>query len=175
MNPRTRPAAFLMRDLMSALLLFVCCASWSGTLTGVVVGVSDGDTITVLDPDRRQHKVRLAGIDAPEKRQDFGHRSKQSLSDLTYRQQASVLGNKIDRYGRLVGKVVVGGADVNLEQVRRGMAWHYKAYEREQPVEDRLTYTEAEDAARAAQIGLWLIPEPTPPWVFRRAAKAPSP
>jgi hypothetical protein len=99
--------------------------------------VADGDTITVLDENRHQHKIRLAGIDAPEKAQDFGQRSKQSLSDQAYRQHVMVETGKTDRYGRLVGKVLVNGQDVNLEQVRRGMAWHYKAYQREQAPADR--------------------------------------
>lgn len=94
------------------------------TITGEVIGISDGDTITILDPQRVQHRVRLAGIDAPERHQDFGNRSKQSLSAMAYRQQATVETNKTDRYGRLVGKVVINGEDVNLHQVRRGMAWH---------------------------------------------------
>jgi endonuclease YncB( thermonuclease family) len=108
------------------------------SLSGIVIGVADGDTITVLDDRLQQHKVRLAGIDAPEKGQDFGLRSKQNLSSMTYRMQAVVEGKKIDRYGRLVGKVLVGGMDVDLKQIEAGMAWFYRAYEREQPVMDRL-------------------------------------
>ncbi|MEO8655338.1 MAG: thermonuclease family protein [Ramlibacter sp.] len=137
-----------------------------------MVGVADGDTITVLDGQRQQHKIRLAGIDAPEKRQDFGNRAKQSLSALAYRQQVIVETGKTDRYGRLISKVIVNGHDVNLEQVRRGMAWHYKAYEREQVPADRGAYTAAEDAARASRAGLWAMPSPIPPWEFRRAVKA---
>lgn len=146
-------------------------AAMAETLTGIVVGVADGDTITMLDEHRLQHKIRLSGIDAPEKRQDFGNRSKQSLSALAYRQQAAVESEKTDRYGRRVGKVIVNGLDVNLEQVRRGMAWHYRAYAREQRPEDRRAYAEAEDAARAAGRGLWSMPRPTPPWEFRRPMK----
>jgi endonuclease YncB( thermonuclease family) len=159
---------------------FLLCCVLSGaavsaaSIEGLVIGVSDGDTITVLDENRHQHKIRLAGIDAPEKRQDFANRSKQSLSDLVYRLHVIVETGKTDRYGRLVGKVSVDGQDVNLEQVRRGMAWHYKAYEREQLPADRQAYTDAENAARAARRGLWGIPAPTPPWEFRQTKKMPA-
>jgi endonuclease YncB( thermonuclease family) len=153
--------------LAAGFLIATCAAASADTIIGLVVGVSDGDTITVLDAQRQQHKVRLSGIDAPEKRQDFGYRSKQSLSELAYGQHVEVETGKSDRYGRSVGKVMVKDLDVNLEQVRRGMAWHYKAYEREQRPADRLAYNTAQDAARASRTGLWAMPSPKPPWVFR--------
>lgn len=118
-----------------------------------------------------QHKVRLAGIDAPERSQPFGQRSKQSLSDLVFSQWVTVETDKRDRYGRAVGKVLKDGVDTNLEQVKRGMAWHYKAYQREQSASDRVTYAEAEEAAREERVGLWRDAQPVPPWDFRRAAK----
>jgi endonuclease YncB( thermonuclease family) len=154
------------------LLLVACGIATAEAFTGLVVGVSDSDTITVLDEHHYQHKIRLAGIDAPEKRQDFGNRAKQSLSDLAYRRQANVETGKTDRYGRQVGKVIVNGMDVNLEQVRRGMAWHYKAYKREQSVADRQAYAGAEDTARVARKGLWALPSPVAPWEFRKTRKA---
>ncbi len=139
---------------------------------GRVVAVSDGDTITVLDSTNTQHKVRLSGIDAPEKSQPFGQRSKQSLSDLVFGKAVSVETTKRDRYGREVGKVLADdGLDVNLEQVRRGLAWHYKAYEREQSAVDRTTYSSAEQEARAARIGLWRDLMPLPPWEFRQQSR----
>lgn len=144
----------------------------AATYTGTVVGVSDGDTIKVLDGGGRQHRVRLAGIDAPEKAQAFGQRSKQSLSALVYGRQVTIDTRKDDRYGREVGKVLVDGRDVNLEQLRRGMAWHYKAYEREQSAEDRAFYAAAEDRAREAKLGLWADPHAMAPWDFRRAHSA---
>ena len=96
-------------------------------------------------------------LDAPEKRQDYGNRSKQSLSDLAYRQQAMAETHKTDRYGRQVGKVIINGLDVNLEQARRGMAWHYRTYAREQAPADQQAYADAdaENGARAARKGLW--------------------
>lgn len=135
---------------------------------GAVVGVADGDTVTVLDASLVQHKVRLAGIDAPEKGQAFGARSKQSLSDCAFGRRARVEGEKIDRYGRLVGKVLVGGVDCNLRQVQAGLAWHYKQYEREQSFPDKLAYAKAEERAREERAGLWRDAAPQPPWDYRR-------
>ena len=74
---------------------------------------------------------------------------------------------KVDKYRRKVGKVLLDGLDCNLVQVKRGLAWHYKAYEREQPVIDRLAYADADIEAKAARRGLWADAEPVPPWEFR--------
>ncbi|HEY8357298.1 MAG TPA: thermonuclease family protein [Ramlibacter sp.] len=154
-----------------AFALFLPVGATAEDLTGSVVAVADGDTLTLLDPQRRQHKVRLAGVDAPEKAQDFGNRSRQSLSELAFGKVVTIEGSKTDRYGRLLGKVRVGRTDVNLEQIRRGMAWHYKAYAREQHVVDRVSYAYAELQAQRQREGLWAAPQPTPPWDFRRARR----
>lgn len=160
-----------------ALLL---CSTWTGalygeTLQGKVVGISDGDTITVLDGSKAQHKIRLAGIDAPEKAQAFGERSKQHLSDLVFGKTVTVDWNKTDKYGRTVGKVIVNGQDANLSQVQAGLAWHYKQYEKEQSASDRSSYAQAEVDAKIRRIGLWRDPVQTPPWDFRhRTADRPS-
>ena len=114
-----------------------------------------------------QHKVRLTGIDAPEKAQPFGQRSKQNLSNWVFGKQVSVETAKTDRYGRSLGKVRVGGIDANLEQVKAGYAWHYKKYEREQSVEDRAVYARAEAGARAGRVGLWRDAVQLPPWDWR--------
>ena len=149
-------------------LLLVACTAHAETVIGRVVGVADGDTLTVLDADYVQHKIRLAGIDAPEKRQAFGNRSKQSLSDLAFDKTVTVETTKRDRYGRQIGKVLVNGRDVNLIQVEQGMAWFYREYQREQSRNDRKLYESAEDAAKAQRRGLWLDPEPVAPWDFRK-------
>lgn len=138
-------------------------------LSGVVIGVADGDTLTLLDEQQTQHKVRLAGIDAPEKAQAFGERAKQNLSSMTYGMLATVEANKIDRYGRLVGKVRVNGIDINLRQIEVGMAWVYRAYEREMSAVDVVTYRAAEIVAKARRRGLWGISNPQPPWDFRQS------
>lgn len=156
-----------MKSTIAAGLLLAALACTAATIEGRVVGVADGDTITVLDDNKVQHKIRLAGIDAPEKKQPFGQRSKQSLSDLVFDKAVTVETNKRDKYRREVGKVLVDGTDANLEQVKRGMAWHYKAYEREQPAIDRKAYADEENEARAARLGLWADEEPVSPWAFR--------
>jgi len=138
------------------------------TLTGRVVSVADGDTVTVLDADNAQHRIRLSGIDAPESHQAFGARAKQNLSALVFGKDVTVLYSKTDQYGRLVGKVIVDGQDVNLAQVRAGLAWHYKEYQREQAPEDREVYARAEEEARAQHFGLWQDPNPLEPSQFRR-------
>lgn len=156
--------------LASCLLLLagLACAE---TLTGKVIGVMDGDTIEVLDATKTPHRIRLAGIDAPEKAQPFGARSKQHLSDQVFGKQVEVRSNKTDKYGRTVGKVMVGGKDANLEQVRSGFAWHYKDYQKEQSVSDRSAYANAETSARNMKSGLWYDPNPMPPWEWRHGGK----
>lgn len=154
-------------------LFLVCLASWcqAEVIRGKVVAVLDGDTITVLDAGHVQHRIRLAGIDAPEKYQPYGQRSKQSLSDLVSSRQVDVHTEKRDRYGREVGRVMLGDEDVNLEQVLRGMAWFYRQYQRELSAEDRARYGAAEQQAQTAKIGLWRDDLPQPPWEFRRLKK----
>jgi endonuclease YncB( thermonuclease family) len=138
------------------------------TLLGKVINVADGDSITVLDANNTQHKIRLAGIDAPERRQAFGNVSTQSLAEQVAGQFVVVEWDKVDRYGRKVGKVLLAGRDRNLEQIKRGLAWHYKQYQREQSPTDQQAYAAAEADARAARLGLWRDPEQVPPWGFRR-------
>jgi endonuclease YncB( thermonuclease family) len=140
-------------------------------LEGKVVGVADGDTITILGAGNRQTRVRLQGIDAPESRQAFGQASKRNLSDLIFDRQVTVEYEKTDRYGRTLGKVLAGGRDVNLEQIKAGLAWHYKYYQDEQSPEDRRLYADAEAEARAASRGLWADRNPIPPWDFRRGKR----
>ena len=108
----------------------------------------------------------------PKKKQAFGYRSKQSLSALVFNRQVQVEYNKKDKYGRTVGKIIVDGVDANLEQVKAGMAWHYKQYQKEQSVDDRSFYAQAEGQARAAGRGLWIDADPVPPWDWRKLQKA---
>jgi len=156
---------------LATLLLFVAGNLNASTLQGKVVHIADGDTITVLDANNTQHKIRLQGIDAPEKAQAFGQRSKQSLHQLVHSKPVIVAYQKKDKYGRTVGKVVFNGLDVCLEQIKLGMAWHYKQYESEQSKEDRETYAQAELATRAHALGLWKDKNATPPWEYRRQQK----
>lgn len=153
-----------------AVLLVVALNCTAATIEGRVVGVMDGDTISIINQNHEQFRIRLSGIDAPEKKQEFGQRSKESLSSLVFGKPVTVETSKQDLYGRSVGKVLVNGQDANLEQIRRGMAWHYKAYRRSQPLIDRAGYADAENSARAARRGLWVESEPVPPWEYRHSA-----
>lgn len=130
--------------------------------------MSDGDSVTVIDANKTQYKIRLAGIDAPEKAQAYGQKAKESLSGMIFGKQVDVEWSKQDRYGRTVGKIMLGGVDICLEQVRRGMAWHYKQYQQEQPARDRVIYAESEKLARNDGTGLWRDASPFEPSIFRK-------
>jgi len=154
---------------LAALLLALSLspALSADTLTGKVVRVVDGDTLYVLDADKTQHKIRLAGIDAPEQGQPFGTKAKEALLDLVAGKVVEVDWQKRDRYKRIVGKVIHDGRDVNLAMVRSGLAWWYRKYADEQSRADRQIYEAAEDRARAERQGLWADPAPVPPWEWR--------
>lgn len=137
------------------------------TVVGKVVGVHDGDTITVLDTDKTQYKIRFNGIDAPELKQDFGNKSKENLSQMVFGKEVTLRYNKIDKYKRIVGNIYLDGKDINLEQIKAGFAWHYKKYQDEQTEADRKAYAEAEIKAREGKLGLWGQPKQTPPWDWR--------
>jgi endonuclease YncB( thermonuclease family) len=164
-----------IRALFILFALVISASAQPQTITGKVVGVSDGETITVLDAGNRQHRVMLMGIDAPEINQDFGRRAKQSLSDLVFGKTVTVTSRKKDKYGRTLGEVTLDGKDISLEQVQRGMAWsyHYSANEvrPEEPTPEEL----AEEQARKERRGLWADASPVPPWDFRRGKTAKAP
>jgi len=167
--PAWRPVVYAV--LASVLVgLSPAAAGAAETFVGEVVGVSDGDTMVLLTVDRQRVRVRLQGIDAPEDRQAFGKRAKQSLSDLAFRQRATALCPRLDRYQRQVCTVTVDGVDVGMQQILRGMAWHFVRYAPEQPAAQRAEYAQAESEARSARRGLWRDAAPVPPWEFRRAA-----
>ena len=160
-----------LRLAVSILLLLTVPLAQAETLSGRVVRVTDGDTIVVLDASKVQHKIRLTGIDAPERGQAFGTKSKEHLSDLVAGKSVVVDYSKYDRYQRILGKVLLNGEDVNLEQVKAGLAWHYKKYQGEQSPSDRVKYSDAELEARRHKLGLWHDPSPVPPWEYRQAKR----
>ncbi len=139
------------------------------TIDGRVVGVSDGDTITVLDSFKTLHKIRLAGIDAPESKQAFGHASKKHLSDQVFDREVTLECGKTDKYRRRVCVVIVNGKDANLAQVTAGLAWWYRKYQKEQTARQRTDYEAAENVAKAARIGLWRDTDPVAPWDWRKS------
>lgn len=156
--------------MLMALAAFAA-PSLAETYAAKVVGIADGDTVTVLDAFKVQHKIRLSGIDAPERSQPYGQVSRQHLARLVFGKTVTIETAKTDRYGRELGKVLVGHVDANLEQLRSGYAWHYRQYAHEQPVADREPYAQAEVDAREARRGLWRDTQPTPPWEFRRTRR----
>jgi len=171
-------------SLLFVLLLLLIPTTFShsaaSVLEGTVVKVADGDAITVLDSDKVQHRVRVAGIDAPEKGQPFGNASRKRLVNLVARKEVRVEFDKHDRYGRIVGKVWVTPIDcptcgktldVGLAQITAGMAWWYRKYAKEQSREDQGRYEFAEQEAKTKRVGLWQDKNPQPPWEFRKAKR----
>ena len=140
-------------------------------IEGKVVNVHDGDTITVIDRSNRKFHIRLQGIDAPELKQEFGSASQQNLSRLVLGKEVAIYWTKVDKYRRTVGTIMLAGHDMNIEQVKAGLAWHFKKYANEQEPRDRLTYAAAEQQARAAKLGLWQDSDPTAPGDWRQGAK----
>lgn len=147
---------------------------------GKVVAVTDGDTIRVLDADQVLYKVRLSGIDAPEKAQPFGNASRKHLASLLAGKTVQVEFTKTDRYGRVLGKVWVQPPDcpgcektldANHAQIVAGMAWWYQYYASDQPPVDRELYKSAVNEARAGRVGLWREPDAIPPWAWRRGQR----
>ena len=151
--------------LFAPLLLLFTLSAQAETLEGKVIKIADGDTLTLLTPSNQQVKIRLAGVDTPERKQPFGNKAKQALSNLAFQKQALVEIAAKDRYGRTVGVVFVDGQNVNTELIRQGMAWVYRKY----TDDERLYVLESE--AKQAKRGLWLDKNPIPPWEWRRGKR----
>ena len=134
-------------------------------LIGKVVKVSDGDTVTILTADKTQHKIRLNDIDAPEKKQAFGNKSKDNLAKYISGKTVTVQYQKTDRYKRVLGTIYYNNTDINLQQLKDGYAWVYKKYSQKQ------NYYKAEKVARDKKIGLWADKNPLEPWEFRKIKK----
>ncbi|HWI15841.1 MAG TPA: thermonuclease family protein [Burkholderiales bacterium] len=151
---------------IAALTFAFAAPSEGAELRGRVVGVADGDTLTVL-VDHEAVRIRLSDIDAPERGQSYGANARQSLAELCAGRMATVVSEGHDRYGRTLGVVACGGVDANREQVRRGLAWVYARYARR----DSPLY-EVEREAREQGRGLWQGADPLPPWLWRSRHKA---
>jgi endonuclease YncB( thermonuclease family) len=135
------------------------------TINGKVVAIADGDTLTVLDGRLMQHKIRLAGIDAPEKGQPFGTKAREALASKAFGKDVLVALYDNDRHGRDVGRIHFDHRDINMELVQEGFAWRYPQYDKVG------RYTDAEADARDHKRGLWADPHPIPPWEYRRAKR----
>ena len=146
--------------LLLTLLAFPACASTD--FQGVVIRIADGDTITVLH-ENVPERIRLWGIDSPEKKQDFGTRAKQFTGDLAFQKTVTVRVKDHDRYGRTVAEIMLpDGGNLNKEILNAGMAWVFRRYCHDQ------TYYHLESEAKEQRIGLWSQPHPTAPWDFRK-------
>lgn len=160
-----------MRIFAVKLLLFFLLLSTpalSEVITGMVVNIADGDTITILDSSKNQHKIRLFGIDAPEKAQPFGNAAKKFTSSLAASKIAKVIVYDTDRYGRSVGVVIVDGKNVNQSLIKEGLAWQYRTYCKKDFCRDWL---QAEKIAQISKVGLWADNDPVPPWDWRKGAR----
>lgn len=163
LGARLRKGALLCVTLLVTLPLANIAATQE--LTGTVVRIADGDTLTLLKPNKEQVRIRLAEIDAPESEQPFGNKSKQTLIAMCAQKKAVVAVQDIDRYGRTIGRVYCDGVDTSAEQVRIGMAWVYDSY-----VRDRGLY-DLQSVARTAKSGLWVDPNPIKPWLWRKGER----
>ncbi len=146
------------------LILFIITIStftFGKSFRGKCVGISDGDTISVMR-DGKMVKIRLEGIDCPEKAQAFGKRAKQFISNLLFGKEVKVIIKKHDRYRRIVGRVFYKNLDASYELVKSGFAWHYKKYSKEKYL------ARAERIAKKRKRGLWKDPHAIPPWKFRK-------
>lgn len=145
----------ILRAILTIILLY--CPLFA--LSGKVVSIHDGDTITVLQ-GKQQVKIRLYGIDAPELKQPYGKKSKQFLANLIAGEVVEVEENGKDRYKRTIGTVYLGGADINAQMVANGYAWAYRKFSKK--------YTPQESQAKKQGLGLWRDKEPAPPWEWRK-------
>ena len=150
-----------------SLLFFISGAAYAADLYGKVVAITDGDTLTILDANKKQIKIRLGEIDTPESGQPYGNKAKQELSNLAFGKEAKVTVIDTDRYGRTVGRLYVNGLDVNAEMIRRGAAWVYRQYNKDKSL------LSIEAKAKQDKAGLWALPEAEqiPPWEWRRGNK----
>jgi endonuclease YncB( thermonuclease family) len=157
-----------LAKVLVILTMWVLATSLSAaTLTGRVVKIADGDTLTILI-GKKQERIRLSDIDTPERKQPYGTRAKQALTELTFGKLITVLTTKRDRYGRIIGHITVDGVDVNAELVRLGFAWVYRRYS------DDPELLRLEGIARTQRLGLWADENPIPPWEWRRGRRSPA-
>lgn len=152
----------MRKVLLILFILLVSCEPASELLTGKVISVADGDTVTILTENDESIKIRLEGIDAPERGQDFGGKSRQYLNELCYGKTVKVEKKGVDQYGRVLGIVYVGDLNLNEEQVRSGLAWYYRHYVND-PRLDLL-----EQTARNQKLNIWSQKNPLAPWEFRK-------
>ncbi len=161
----------MKNSLIICVLVILAFAFPAFAWEGKVVGVSDGDTVTVMR-DGKGERIRVYGVDAPESRQAYGQRAKQFASDLVFGKTVRVERIDTDRYGRTVARIHVAGKCLSEELVRYGYAWVYSQYCKIPECRD---WKALETAARSKRVGLWADPNPVPPWEYRRPATRATP
>lgn len=161
-----------MKRLFTSVWLLVLLQATGHTapliLQGRIVWVADGDTVTLLDEQQTLHKIRLAGIDAPETAMPYGRQATMHLVSLVLGKHVDAATYKQDRYGRTVATLMFGQQDVNLAMIQAGLAWHYKRYAKEQPAAEAKAYAQAEELARNKSLALWRDSDPLAPWEWRK-------
>lgn len=170
MNPIKRMAQAVAGLALSTLVSFTALAAPDDapTLKGRIVRVSDGDTVT-LQTQGSTTQIRLAGIDAPESNMPHGPQAKAHLAAMVLGKEVVAIVQKKDRYGRTIATLMMNTKDINLAMLQAGMAWHYKRYEREQSRDQASAYSQSEQLAQTAGLGLWSQADAVPPWAWRQA------
>ncbi|TWP31815.1 thermonuclease family protein [Apibacter muscae] len=155
---KLKPLFFLLSFLVSTFLL-------SQTLSGRVIKVADGDTVTILTDENEQIKIRLYGIDCPEKGQDFSSKATAFTSSFCFGKIVKVTQKGLDRYGRVLGIILIGKKNLNEELLKNGLAWHYKYFDKTQK------YVDLEQEAKNNKLNIWSMNNPIAPWDFRKKPK----
>lgn len=171
-----RQVAILRLFILVCLLVFLQTTGHTAPLTvqGRILWVTDGDTVALLDEHHTLHKIRLAGIDAPETAMPYGRQATLHLVSLVLDKNVTAVGYKRDRYGRIVATLMLGAHDVNLAMIQAGLAWHYKRYANEQPTAQAQAYAQAEERARVKNLALWGDADPSAPWDWRKSRRSRS-
>jgi endonuclease YncB( thermonuclease family) len=164
-----------MKRLFASVLLLLLLQATGHTapliLKGRIVWVADGDTVTLLDERKTLHKIRLAGIDAPETAMPYGRQATLHLASLVLGKHVDAATYKQDRYGRTVATLLLGAQDINLAMIQAGLAWHYKRYAKEQPAAEAQAYAQAEVLAQTNNLALWQDSDPCTPWDWRKSRR----
>lgn len=161
--------------LIVCLLLFPLMLQAACEVPGKVISITDGDTFKILDAAKQQHRIRILGIDAPEKGQPYSKAAKKHLSQLIAKKTVCLEPSETDKYQRTISKVILNDVDIGLALINSGYAWHYKKYMSNQPEADQALYAAGELQAKLSVIGLWSEPNPVPPWDWRTGKRKVQP
>lgn len=146
-------------------VLFIFISFFSFSQTGKVIAVKDGDTVVILDKENKQHTIRVADIDCPEKNQPYGKKAKWFTSDQIFGKTITIKKKNLDRYGRTVGYILYENKNLSLELLKAGLAWHYKYYSND------VEMAKLERKAKEAKTGLWQDSNPIQPYHWRKGQR----